>query len=198
MVRFSQSKGGTTMIRLLTAFAAVFFAQQSFAQVDCRYSCAPECIRLADTINYNCGGGQTPPISTTVQIYGSDTCDSELIANIGSGTNCASLHGLHRTWGVKIQGRCIDIQDVDSDVACQMFKGGANPNAVGLYNSDDCASDSDLIALVDTQTQCPQLAALTTKRIYGISAHGQCTDISDTDFNSACERFKSALIRKKK
>jgi hypothetical protein len=118
-----------------------------------------------------------------------------LIANIGAGTNCTSLKGSHRTWGVKVQGRCIDIQDADSDVACQLYKGGVNPNAVALYNSDTCSSDSDVVAIVDGQTQCSQLATVTSKRVYGISVRGQCTDIADTDFNSACERFKTGLIR---
>jgi len=193
MVRFSQLKGGIVMIQIFSVVFSALIFQTSFAQqVDCRYSCAPECIRLAQTINYNCGY-QPPPVFNTIQLYGSDNCGSDLVANVGATTNCAGLKGAHQTWGALIQGRCYDVRDMNSDVACQLLRAGGNPNSVALFNSDDCTSD--LVAFVEAQTQCSQLAALTNVRIYGISNHYQCSDITDADFNSACERFKTPLIR---
>jgi hypothetical protein len=197
MVRFSQFKGETIMIQIFLAVFSTLVFQASFAQqVDCRYSCAPECIRLAQTINYNCGYQPPPPTFNTIQLYGSDNCSGELVANVGANTNCASLKGAHQTWGALIQGKCYDVQDMNSDVACQLLRSGGNPDSVALFNSDDCSSD--LVAFVEPQTQCAQLAALTNTRIYGISNYNQCSDITDSDFKSACERFKTPLIRTRK
>ena len=184
------------MIRILIAFATICFASISFAQIDCRYSCAPECIRLADTIAANCGLQPLPPSHPPVQLYGSDTCSSDLIANVNATTNCSALQGARRTWGVKIQGQCFDVRDMNSDAACHLFRAGGTYDAVGLYNSDTCSSD--LVAFVDSKTQCAQLASYVNVRIYGIQSQGQCSDIADSDFNSACERFKAGLLRSKK
>ncbi|MGZ5280124.1 MAG: hypothetical protein ACXWC9_09290, partial [Pseudobdellovibrionaceae bacterium] len=105
------------MIQIFLATFTTFVFQLSFAQqVDCRYSCAPECIRLAQTINYNCGYQTPPPASHSIQLYGSDNCSRDLVANVGANTNCATLKSAPRTWGALIQGRCYDVRDMSSDV----------------------------------------------------------------------------------
>lgn len=111
------------------------------------------------------------------------------MAAVAPNSDCSKLSGLGRTWGVRIRGTCVDISDVETDRACYLLKAAANPYAVALYKSDSCADN--LIAYVDTYTDCQRLSQQTNDRVWGIRLNGQCRDISDMNFIQACEQFKN-------
>lgn len=128
-----------------------------------------------------------PPTQSRVQLFRSDSCSSELIGTIGPNTDCAvHFRNAARTWGISIDGICHDVADINSDRACEIFR-NASAYDVKIYHSDTCSNE--LIASVNKYTDCQILSGQT--RAWGIEVNGQCTDISDTDAVTACERFKS-------
>lgn len=64
--------------------------------------------------------GAASPVN--VEIYGSDSCTGGLVAIIDHHTQCQSLQGLNRAWGIKINGQCQNISDTDAVTACERFK----------------------------------------------------------------------------
>ncbi len=76
-----------------------------------------QCIDISDTtVRKACLGNQPD----RVIIYGStDSCsDDRILASIGPSTDCASLSDSDRAWSVKVDGRCIDIDDTTVRKAC--------------------------------------------------------------------------------
>ena len=128
-----------------------------------------------------------PPPASAVELYHSDRCTSDLIGRVSNTTNCQdAFAGAATTWGVKIDGQCMDISDISSIKACELFKGASTTSGVKIYHSDRCSSD--LLAIVSYATDCQTLAGLPAA--WGIESNGQCTDISDMSAVAACERFK--------
>lgn len=124
------------------------------------------------------------------KLFHSDRCDaSELLASIGSRSDCAALGAQisSRVWAIEIDGQCHDISDVDMRTACERFGGG-----VALYHSDRC-EPSELLSLVGSETDCAALGAQISSRVWGVKIDGECIDISDTDVRDACQRYGAGL-----
>ncbi len=177
-------------------------ANFAFAQQNCMNSCSTECVRAAQQILVNCSGATPPPTqpSGKTALYHSDSCnESELIANLRSGTDCSSqvITSAQRTWGVKVRGTCYDVSDLETPTACMKYKAAGNAGATLFYHSDSCQT-SELIAAVDESTDCDALAKVSNDRVWGVVTDGQCVDISDMDLKQACLRYKDAFISEKK
>ncbi len=186
------------MIKFIIVSITMLLTMTAYSQSNCASSCSSECMRLAEQVIRNCGGNnqpapRPPPVSQRTTLYNSDSCSNDVIAFLSPTTNCSSLTSSKRTWGVSIQGQCHDISDMSSDNACLLFKAASNFNSTFLYNNDRC-EDRDLIAVVDENTACSSLSAVTSKRVWGVKIDGQCFDISDRNFTEACEALKNGNI----
>ena len=62
----------------------------------------------------------------SVQLYQSDSCRNNLVANVNHRTNCDELarHITTRVWAIKSNGHCEDISDTNFVNACQLYKNG--------------------------------------------------------------------------
>lgn len=180
----------------LIILSIVMLVGTTYVQADeCNYSCSRQCINEArQTIreardylrecgedNDHGGGG-----GGNVSLYHSDNCSSDLIANLRPGFDC-SLIADKRVWGIRINGQCEDISDMDGSAACIAFKAAGSNRAIQLYHSDNC--QDSLIATVDRRTDCSELARVISERVWGIRVDGVCSDISDTDIETACRTF---------
>lgn len=82
-----------------------------------------QCRDIADTtLKKSCHAFKGINSPSAVKLYHSDSCKDNLIAAIDNSTNCESLAGLDRVWGIEINGQCQDITDLDIVPACQRFK----------------------------------------------------------------------------
>lgn len=143
-----------------------------------------------DACNRYKNGGSLGP---SVELYHSDSCSSDLQAFIDESTNCADL-GTRVTssvWGVKIGSRCYDISDTNSKRACTLYQNAASQYAVGAFHSDSCASD--LLAYLGPRADCTQIQPYVSSSVWGITQNGQCNDISDESFSTACPKYKSGI-----
>lgn len=169
------------------------------AQSSCEFSCSPECRAYAEKILNNCSGGTPPPPSPSgrVSLFHSDSCSDSLIASLRPTVDCSSssFASAPRTWGVMLRGSCYDIPDVDTSVACEVYKAASNNYASLLYHSDSCAK-SELIAAVDDFSDCKKIASIKNTRVWGVEIDGQCHDISDGDIEPVCERLKAGIASK--
>lgn len=128
-----------------------------------------------------------PPINSGIEIYYSDSCNGDLIGRVNYTTNCAAaFSGERNAWAVKIDGQCLDIKDMASVKACELFKDASTTSGVKIYYNDSC--NGDLLAIVNYRTNCQMLSGL--PNAWAIESNGQCTDISDMPAVTACERFK--------
>jgi len=127
-----------------------------------------------------------------VELFNSDNCSSGLLASIGERTDCDRLASTTSSsvWGVRFGGVCHDVPDTSAKRACEAFKAAASPAGVKLYNSDNCSSS--LAGVVNSTTNCASFAANVSSNIWGISIDGECSDISDTNALTACNRFGGA------
>lgn len=171
--------------------AAAFTVQAE----DCSHTCSASCVRQAQQTkaiaqNYLEACGATPDPGNggggSVSLYKSDRCDDDLVAVLNSNSDCRSFANT-RVWGVMVNGQCQDIRDVSGDVACEAFRAGSSRRAVGLYKSDKC--DDDMVAYIDRKSDCEQMARKINSRVWGVTIDGQCQDIADTDFVTACRSF---------
>lgn len=182
---------------------ALLFAGQSQAQplsADlevCRYSCNSRCEqtlvnmqRQIDRIASACDfGGGSAPQPAQIGLFKSDTCNSELISFIGPSTDCSKLSSYSNdAWGIKVGGKCINIQDTSPQTACKQFK-EIRRSSVLIFKSDSCSSD--MLAAVNSYTDCATLSSYSNDA-WGISIDGTCNNIQDMSPRQACEQFKSA------
>ena len=58
-----------------------------------------------------------------VEVYWSDSCSGSMEASFGPRTSCEQLPDQRKAWALKVDGRCIDIQDTDIQSACRNFGG---------------------------------------------------------------------------
>ena len=188
------------MNKFFIAIVLSFCATKVFAQSNCMNSCSQECIRAAQQILVNCSGATPPPVvpAGKTALYHSDSCnESDLIVNLRSGTDCSSsvLTSAQRTWGVKVRGVCSDISDEDTPKACVKYKAAGSAEATFFYHSDSC-QPSELLAAVDSQTDCDKLVQVENDRVWGVvDSEGKCIDISDMDMKAACQRYKEFGMR---
>lgn len=56
-----------------------------------------------------------------LELYKSDSCSSELVGMVDARTDCRSLPS-KRVWGIKRNGVCHDITDMDLPQACERFR----------------------------------------------------------------------------
>lgn len=127
-----------------------------------------------------------PGSNSTIELFHSDNCSTELIGRVNFNTNCSlAFSGSPMTWGVRIDGVCYDAADIPSENACEIYK-DARPQGVKLFQSDNCSEK--LVAIVDPYFQCQKL--INMPRVWGIQVGGKCNDISDSAAEQACERFK--------
>jgi hypothetical protein len=85
-----------------------------------------QCLDLEDTTaDVACYSLQVALDPRAVWLHKSDSCNGAVIAAINRDTDCASLARMRNVsvWGVKINGRCEDISDVDLLTACRRFGG---------------------------------------------------------------------------
>jgi hypothetical protein len=71
--------------------------------------------------------------------------------------------------------------------------GGGGGGKVEYFHNDRC--ESSLLATVsssvgDRVETCKALQATISDNVWGVRVNGNCSDISDTDFYSACMRFQ--------
>jgi hypothetical protein len=122
-----------------------------------------------------------------ISLYGSDSCNGELVANLRSRTSCLDLPN-NSVWGVKINGVCLDVDDTDAVTACKRFKGGLlSPSSPVLYNSDTCRDKA--VAIIANRTDCDQLGIA---NVWGVKIGDQCINSEDTNVKTACINFKAA------
>lgn len=79
--------------------------------------------------------------------------------------------------------------------------GGGSQNYVEFYHDDGQCYSGNLIAKVPdgvSDLRCERLAEGVRDRVWGIKLYGDCMDISDSDFVSACKRFASRGLQKNK
>jgi hypothetical protein len=96
--------------------------------------------------------------------------------------------GSQAVWGMKVGDRCFDLDDTTYVNACHAFEAGNGPETVTFYKSDSCSGG--LAAFVGPWTDCADLSRYVRSAVWAIQIDGQCQDISDSNFVSACERFK--------
>jgi hypothetical protein len=125
--------------------------------------------------------------------FHSDQCSSQLVSTATGATDCARLGaiGSQSVWGMKSGERCYDIQDTTYLDACYAYAAGDGPDVVELYRSDTCSGA--LQAFVGPRTDCSALASHVSGTVWGVRINGECQDITDSDFASACARFKPSL-----
>jgi hypothetical protein len=58
----------------------------------------------------------------SLEIYEDDYCRKDLIAMIDETTDCDTLSGSRRAWGIKVNGACQNINDMPLKSACERFK----------------------------------------------------------------------------
>lgn len=155
-----------------------------------RLTSAEELLRQA----LNGGGGPLPPprppqYGEAVELYHSDSCSGGLIARVTPATSCQSFAQAQQAWGVKINGKCLNINDTSAVQACEAFKGAADPEAVTIYHSDSCSGSE--IAMVSSLTNC-DLFEQTGSAAWGVKVGNKCHNINDTAPALACRAFKSA------
>ena len=159
----------------------------------CDYMCSNQCLdyaydlqRTAQDIFSQCNGA---PPRYEIEMYHSDSCSSELIARVNATTNCRELGANQIVWGVKIDGVCQNITDMPMVSACEAFAAVFSGGSTKLYHSDSCSGE--LVAIVSPNTNCDQLSRHVTSPVWGVESRGRCENISDSDFLTACRRFKN-------
>lgn len=147
-----------------------------------------KCQDIDDTTAQNaCRMYQNAGNTEAVKVYKSDSCSDSLSAIFSTYSNCDSVSDSgNNAWAIMVGNQCMDISDTTLKKSCNAFKGINSPNSVKLYHSDSCGSD--LVAAIDSNTNCDSLAGL--NKVWAIQINGQCQDISDLDVVPACQRFK--------
>lgn len=191
---------------LVMSFGVVANADLEERIRECERYCSYDCDRLVQRLDRrvqrianNCGYNNPtprprprprPPVGETVKYYHNDHCNGSLLGTTRSTRDCRDLANnvRSRVWAVEINGQCHDISDTSAMAACLAFA-DSSPRSVKLYHNDHC--NGSLIANVNYQTNCEELGQHISTRVWGIKVNGQCEDISDTDFVSACRLYKN-------
>ena len=146
-----------------------------------------QCMDIADTTAVlACKNLKALAQSEAISFYHSDNCSSDLVAAATRNSICSDFDANKSIWGVKVEGRCIDISDTSLGKVCPAMKSAGSIRAVKIYHNDQCASS--LVAAVEYDTRCEDLAGLASA--WAVEINGQCQDISDIDIVTACNRFK--------
>lgn len=137
------------------------------------------------------GGGRPippPPGGGSVEFYRSDSCSGSMIGAVGANTRCDKFAGANDVWAIKVAGKCINIPDTSATIACESFKGAADPSAVEIYSSDSCSGNPH--AIVSSNSDCENLPQ--NSNAWGVKVAGNCVNIADTSTAKACEAYKGA------
>ncbi|WP_374033340.1 hypothetical protein ACES2I_11110 [Bdellovibrio bacteriovorus] len=151
-----------------------------------RLSTAEELLRQA------LGGGGSyppPPSHGSVELFRSDSCSGSLIGTVSPASSCERFSSAGDTWGVRINGQCLNISDTSSVRACESFKGGADPRAVTIFTSDSCSGNA--LAAISATSQCEKFDS-SGSSAWAVKIDGKCQNISDTAPAKACAAFKGA------
>lgn len=171
---------------------------------ECERQCSRQCSRLVtrverqlNQISYNCGYDRpTPPPShrSRIEFYGSDSCSGSYMGAVSSARDCEAFGRNHSgsVWGIKVDGQCKNIADSSALNACMAFAGRSFDRSVVFHTSDSCNGGE--IATVDYNTDCREMARYINKSVWGISVNGRCTNITDTNFQRACELYKNEAL----
>jgi hypothetical protein len=167
----------------------------------CRFQCSQECVRLgrqldraARSIKESCGGHDDDDHGgdILVQIYKSDSCNGELLANVTSQTDCGRFsESGSDAWGIKLDGRCYNITDRSLGSACRQFKAASSYGAVKLFKSDSCSNE--LIAFVDRFSDCSDHSS-SGSDVWGVEIGGTCYNVEDMSARVACNRFAGGFV----
>lgn len=149
--------------------------------------------RTSQPLVVRCSAGpQNPPAwGDDVGFFTSDRCEQgDSLALLRPGRDCQDLarQVTRRVWGITVAGVCHDTRDADFLVACRRFEAATQSRRglTFLYRSDNC--DSDLVAIVNANTDC---ASLGQDRVWSIKTeNGTCQDIRDLDLVPACNAYK--------
>jgi hypothetical protein len=182
-----------TTVFFLTLTASTAALAQTAMPPSCQFRCSAECVRDLNQVQreistylQSCGGTPVPPPPIgggLVEIYHSDSCNGDLIAAVSSNTNCSRLSG-PSAWGVKINGRCLDIPDMPLEQACNLYKNGAT--GINFYHSDSCSGE--FMGSIGPSTDCSKQL---TSSVWGIEVNGKCYDISDRSAVAICPAYRS-------
>jgi hypothetical protein len=126
-------------------------------------------------------------LPNSIEAYSTDSCNGGLTGLIGPTTQCEHMSD-RQVWGIKVEGRCINVADTTLRTACTNFKSVRNQGSVKLYSTDSC--NGGLVAAVDRGTNCSALAN-TSQAVWGAEVNGQCINIQDTNLQRACELYKN-------
>ncbi len=168
----------------------------------CMYQCNSQCRRYAeqlanelDQITEACGEPAPPdavfPVRPRprqipqVELFGSDSCSSSHVGFANQGTDCSIYRG-HSVWGIRVEGVCHNIQDMDGQTACEAFRYAGLPHTIEAYSTDSC--NSGLTGLIGPATRCEQMS---DRQVWGIKVDGQCINVADTTLRTACGNFKT-------
>ncbi len=112
------------------------------------------------------------------------------LGSIGPRTNCNSLPFTSRVWGVKLDGRCLDISDLEPAPACEMYKGATD--GVLFFKDDGKCDMRNFLGSAGPQSDCSRLPI--SSRVWGVSIGGVCIDVSDAEAETACALYQNRKI----
>lgn len=130
-----------------------------------------------------------PQPSGQVELFKSDSCNGDLVGIVGPATDCSRFSTTESVWGVRINGKCQDISDTNSQNACRIYQNAANPEAVKVYKSDSCRDS--LVGIFSSYTNCETLEDSSGNSAWAIMVGEQCKDIADTSLKLSCRAFKA-------
>jgi hypothetical protein len=174
-----------------SAQAQMFVTQVNYCSQTCSAACvdvAKEMKRDANQILSNCGVTNTGiPVRTKVFAFSRDNCTS-LVGQFDPSTKCGQfLDSTTQVWAVSINGKCLDIQDTTIDIACETTRDLVSADSVEFFGTDDCKK---FVAAASSRSRCSDMSrVIGTKPVWSVKINGQCQDIADVDFATACNRF---------
>lgn len=186
-------------MKLFLSLGVVLASLTAIAQQNpCDVMCSRECLtyaadlqRYARDVFTQCNVQPRPVPDPrrggTVEFYRSDSCNGSLVATANNTTDCSTI-GSDAVWAVKINGSCLNIIDTTLSRACYLVSAASHPNPTKLYRSDSCSGD--VVGIVSPYTNC-EIIGQGAGAVWAIEKNGRCQDITDTDFVTACNRFKN-------
>jgi hypothetical protein len=148
-----------------------------------------QCLNIEDADGeFVCQAFKSASDPSAVALYHSDSCSGSLVGFTSPYTNNCSLFAGKSIWGIKVNGQCINISDIDGNNACELFKAGVATSSIKLYHSDSCSSS--LIATMNPYTVCEDLGRWTNEQVWGAMINGECKNIQDTDVVTACRLLR--------
>jgi hypothetical protein len=149
-----------------------------------------QCINISDTnLQAACQKYQSAASARLLVFGSSDSCsNSELAAYIGDRTDCSTLSDSDPAWSISIDGRCTNITDTTVRKACVQYRDAATAKVVVYGTSDSC--NGDVAAYLRSTTDCSILSS--SASAWSVSINGSCVNISDTNVQAACVKYKAA------